>query len=56
MIALTRIRYHPETASYHERLLATGKTPREARRCVKRVLARHFYRLLAETRPPALTP
>jgi transposase len=48
VIALTRIRFHAETAAYHQRLLASGKTHREARRCVKRALARHFYRRLRE--------
>jgi transposase len=48
VIALSRIRFHAETAAYHERLLASGKTSREARRCVKRALARHFYRRLSE--------
>lgn len=42
-IALTRTRYHTETAAYHAKLLARGKTKREAMRCVKRMLARHFY-------------
>lgn len=46
VIALNRIRHHPQTAAYHARLLERGKTRREARRCVKRVLARHFYRRL----------
>jgi transposase len=46
VIALQRVRYHAETASYYQRLLATGKTSREARRCVKRALARHFYHRL----------
>ena len=46
VIALNRIRHHPETAAYHARLLERGKTRREARRCVKRVLARYFYRQL----------
>jgi transposase len=46
VIALNRIRHHPETAAYHARLLEGGKTRREARRCVKRVLARYFYRRL----------
>jgi transposase len=45
-IALTRTRFHPETAGYYARLLARGKSKREALRCVKRVLARHFYRQL----------
>ena len=52
VIALQRI-HHPQTAAYYQRLLAAGKTPREARRCVKRTLARHFYRRL---RPPPHRP
>jgi transposase len=48
VVALQRIRHHPETGAYYERLLAAGKTTREARRCVKRALARHFYRRLLE--------
>ncbi|HEX7311469.1 MAG TPA: IS110 family transposase [Gaiellaceae bacterium] len=51
VIALARIRHHPETASYYKKLLATGKTAREARRCIKRALARHFYRRLTLTQP-----
>jgi transposase len=52
VVALQRVRHHPETAAYYERLLAAGKSTREARRCVKRALARHFYRRLHEM--PAL--
>jgi transposase len=48
VVALQRIRHHAQTAAYYERLLAAGKTTREARRCVKRALARHFYRRLRE--------
>jgi hypothetical protein len=48
VIALQRIRHHPETSAYHERLLAAGKSTREARRCVRRALARHFYQRLRE--------
>jgi transposase len=48
VVALARIRHHAETSAYYERLLAAGKTTREARRCVKRALARHFYRRLHE--------
>jgi transposase len=55
VIALARIRHHVETAAYYNRLLATGKTSREARRCVKRALARHFYRQLCELPTPTLT-
>jgi transposase len=55
LIALARIHHHAETAAYYQRLLATGKTAREARRCVKRALARYFYRRLRELPTPALT-
>jgi len=51
-IARTRIRYHPETRAYHDRLLAHGKTKREALRCIKRALARRLYHQL--TTIPAL--
>lgn len=49
VVALARIRHHAETGAYYQRLLAAGKTTREARRCVKRALARHFYQHLRET-------
>ena len=55
VIALQRIRHHHETNAYYQRLLATGKTTREARRCIKRALARHFYRRLSEIPTLALT-
>jgi transposase len=55
VISLTRVRHHAETAAYYERLLASGKTTREARRCVKRALARHFYRKLCSIPDLALT-
>lgn len=56
VISLNRVRFHPQTAAYHHKLIASGKTPREARRCVKRMLARYFYRRLQETPALALTP
>jgi transposase len=49
VVTLQRIRRHPETIAYYEHLLATGKTAREARRCVKRALARRLYHLLRQT-------
>jgi transposase len=55
VIALTRVRYHDETAAYFQRLLTSGKTTREARRCVKRMLARHFHRKLCSLPALALT-
>jgi len=54
-IALQRIRHHAETAADYQRLLVAGKTTREARRCVKRALARHFYRRLREMPTGLLT-
>jgi transposase len=48
VVALAPIRHHAETGAYYQRLLAAGKTAREARRCVKRALARHFYQRLRE--------
>jgi transposase len=55
VVALARIHHHAETGAYYQRLLAVGKTTREARRCVKRALARHFYRRLREMTPLPLT-
>jgi transposase len=55
VIALARIRHQAETAAYYERLLARGRTTREARRCVKRALARYFYRRLRSLPTLALT-
>jgi len=49
VISLQRVRRDPETAAYYQHLLATGKTKREARRCVKRALARRLYPLLRQT-------
>jgi transposase len=53
IIALERVRRDPETIAYYQRLIAAGKTTREALRCVKRALARRFHRLL---RQKPLTP
>ena len=46
MIALNRLRYDSRTSAYYQRLLADGKSRREALRCVKRALARYFFRRL----------
>ena len=56
LIAINRVRFHPETAAYYNRLLETGKSKREALRCVKRTLARHFYRILRAQPNLAFTP
>jgi transposase len=47
VIAVSRIRSHPPTLAYVQRRQAEGKTDREIRRCIKRYLARHFYRTLS---------
>jgi transposase len=45
-IVLTRARSDETTKAYIKQRVADGKTEREARRCLKRYLARHLYRLL----------
>jgi transposase len=54
-VVLTRARSDNDTQTYITRRLAEGKTNREARRCLKRYLARHFYRLLEQQQPNPLT-
>jgi len=46
IIAVTRMRCHPQTLAYVQRRRAEGKTDQEIRRCLKRYLARHLYRTL----------
>jgi transposase len=59
-IALTRSRIDPATRAYITRRLAEGKTPRETRRCLKRIIARQKFRVLqrchqaSETAPEPL--
>ena len=54
MIAVTQVRQkHSEGRAYFDKKLAEGKTRKEALRCLKRHLARRFYRLLAEPVPQA---
>lgn len=45
-ITLTRARHDPKTKAFIARKHAEGKTTRHARRCLKRHIARHIYRLL----------
>jgi transposase len=44
MIALVQTRCHPDAKAYIERRTAEGKTPREARRALKRHLSNVVYR------------
>lgn len=51
MIVTTRLR-DDATKEYIHRRTSQGKTPREAKRCLKRYIARHLYRLLEHTPQP----
>jgi transposase len=52
-IALSRLRYDPDTRAYAERRRAEGKTDREIKRCLKRYIARQLYRQLENPSTPA---
>jgi transposase len=45
-IALTCSRIDPATRAYITRRIAEGKTPRETKRCLKRIIARQIFRVL----------
>ena len=45
-VAITRLRCHAESREYELRRAAQGKTHRDIRRSLKRILARRFYRLI----------
>lgn len=46
VIALTRLRQDPTTQRYVARRRAEGKSDKEIRRCLKRILARKMFRLM----------
>jgi transposase len=48
-IVLIRQRHHAPTRAYTARRSAEGKSEREIRRCLKRLLARQLFRLLERT-------
>lgn len=50
-IVTVRQRHDPATREYIDRAVSQGKTPREARRCLKRYIARRLWRILEN--PPA---
>lgn len=52
VIAITRVRIDPRTRDYIQRHIEQGKSRREALRCLKRHLARHFHQLLMTTNQP----
>jgi transposase len=55
-VAITRMRCHPETRAYETRRTAQGKTHRDIRRCLKRSIARHLYRLMESATRPSTAP
>jgi transposase len=55
-IALTRARIDPGTRAYLARRTADGKTTRETRRCLKRIIARQIFRHLQDKPDPGARP
>ena len=51
-VTLTRARHDPRTQAFIARKHTQGRTTRHARRCLKRTLARHFYRILENPPQP----
>lgn len=51
-IVLTRSRTDPQTRAYITRRVSEGKTIREAKRCLKRIIARKVFRLLQHRQDP----
>lgn len=45
-IAMSRLRYDPRTQLYRDRILATGKTKKDAMRILKRAIAREAYQAI----------
>jgi transposase len=50
-IALSRLRYDPDTRAYADRRRTQGKTDREVKRCLTRYIARQLYRQLEAPAP-----
>jgi transposase len=46
---MIRQAHHAPTKAYTIRRTSQGKSPREIRRCLKRMIARQLYRLLERT-------
>jgi transposase len=53
VIALTRLRQDPNTQRYVARRRAEGKSDKEIRRCLKRILARKLFRLMQRELTPS---
>lgn len=52
VVAIARTSHHQPSRDYRDKRRAQGKTDREIRRCLKRYIARHVYRLLENPPPP----
>jgi transposase len=53
-ILLVRLRIDPDTRAYMARRTAQGKSRRDAKRCLRRVIARQLYRLLERYDQPGV--
>jgi transposase len=53
-ILLVRLRIDPDTRAYMARRTAEGKSRRDAKRCLRRVIARQLYRLLERYDQPSV--
>jgi hypothetical protein len=51
---LVRLRVDPDTRTYLARRTAQGKTRRDAKRCLRRVIARQLFRLLERYDQPGV--
>jgi len=53
-IVLVRLRDDPETRAYLARRTTEGKSRRDAKRCLKRTIARQLFRLLERYDQPGV--
>jgi transposase len=53
-ILLVRLRIDPDTRAYMARRTAQGKSRRDAKRCLRRVIARQLFRLLERYDQPGI--
>src|ERR671913_2632585 len=53
-IVLARLRTDPDTRAYLARRTAEGKSRRDAKRCLRRVIARQLFRLLERYDQPGV--
>ena len=51
---LVRLRIDPDTRAYLARRTAEGKSRRDAKRCLRRIIARQLYRLLERYDQPSV--